>query len=271
MVKEDASGTKHDVLTEAEISAFQLDARVSDVIKHSAIEYGIPVTELRVLDWGCGRGRTVIKLLDNGIDAYGVDIDPVPIRNAASALTMRGHDLQNRLICIGLDCRTPFPDEYFHVVVSDQVFEHVRDLDAMASELARITKIKGAGFHSFPAKWCFIEPHLLIPCVHWLPKNRTRRWYINSMIRQMPLWKNTKGKTTKERVEIFYDYSITKTYYRSLSTMRRILGNRGFKVRLNSNTVAIGRFRLLKKLMPARLRNRVSNNFRSVTLYTTRD
>jgi 2-polyprenyl-3-methyl-5-hydroxy-6-metoxy-1,4-benzoquinol methylase len=51
------------------------------MLDECARHFGISCLDLRVLDWGCGRGTTVAKLVEMGFDAYGVDIDPEPIKN----------------------------------------------------------------------------------------------------------------------------------------------------------------------------------------------
>jgi 2-polyprenyl-3-methyl-5-hydroxy-6-metoxy-1,4-benzoquinol methylase len=75
------SETKHDRLTEKDVSQYVLPNRVLVVLDECARQFGVAHSELRVLDWRCGRGMLVAKLLEVGFDAYGVDIDPGPIEN----------------------------------------------------------------------------------------------------------------------------------------------------------------------------------------------
>ncbi len=262
------TGTKHDLLSEDQLNAFRLSAGTLEVLRQCAERFGIDQQELRVLDWGCGRGRTVIRLLELGIDAYGVDVDPGPIRNGSSLLRDRGHDPKKRLICIEQDCRTPFPDAFFHVVLSDQVLEHVRELDRLATEMARIIKNKGEGLHTFPAKWRVVEPHLFIPFVHWLPKNRLRRWYLRLMINRVPLWKGLEEKALKDRVQIYYDYSVRKTFYRPLRQIGQAFENAGVSVRLSLGAPMFRQLRIFNKLIPQRMHKWWQNNFRGVIVAT---
>ena len=238
-------------------------------------QLNVSSNQLRVLDWGCGRGSTVSKLLDLGIDAYGVDIDPVPIRNGSALLKARGEDPEKRLIRIDANCRTPFADDFFHMIISDQVLEHVRDLRGMVAEFARITIPNNAGLHNFPAKWRIIEPHLSIPLVHWLPKNRLRYWYIRLLLKHIPVWKGMDNTSAAARSQIYFDYSIQKTYYRPLRTIIQVLNEQGFKVKLHA-TAKPGR--RLKSCLPGLLLNHKlslnfwlwkSTHFREVELSTT--
>ena len=257
-----AAKSKHDLLIEEEMSDFHLAPRVMQCIDDCADRLGVGRQEMRVLDWGCGRGRTVLKLLELGIDAYGVDIDPGPIRNGSQIMKERGFDPEQRLICISSDCLTPFADEFFHVVLSEQVFEHVSDLDALSAELLRITIPGGGGLHVFPAKWRVIEPHLFVPFVHWLPKNRIRYWYLYLMAKRIPVWRSVEDKRVAERVEVYYDYLINKTYYRSLKKIFKTFYAAGFDAFLWPG----GRpGRKLKLLMPFLLFNtRFSSKFWSL-------
>jgi len=146
-------GTKHDLLTDQDVRQYVLPRRVLAVLDECGRYFDVTRSKLRVLDWGCGRGMTVAKLLEMGFDAYGVDVDPEPIQNGRPLFLSRGYDPDERLKCIRADdCRTSFAEGFFHVVLSDQVFEHLPKLDAVASEVARVTMLGGKGLHTCPAK-----------------------------------------------------------------------------------------------------------------------
>jgi hypothetical protein len=115
-----------------------------------------------------------------------------------------GLDGKKRLFQINPDCKTPFEDGFFHIILSDQVFEHVSDINALTTELSRLTCSQGEGLHFFPAKWCLIELHLFIPIIHWLPKNKLRSWWIRLMLDKIPVWRGMDQQTIDERVETYY-------------------------------------------------------------------
>lgn len=100
-----------------------------------------------MLDWGCGRGRSVVLLNQEGYAAYGVDIDRSYLNRGEDLFRKRGLDPEQLLAVIDAESRTSWPDGYFHVVFSEQVFEHVKDLDQVASEMNRVSKLGGKGFH----------------------------------------------------------------------------------------------------------------------------
>jgi ubiquinone/menaquinone biosynthesis C-methylase UbiE len=260
--------SKHVPLSDEELNAFRVRTEVPQTIARVAETLNIERENLRILDWGSGRGRTVIKLLEMGIDAYGVDIAAGPLKNGADAFRRRGEDPEHRLRLINADASTPFPDGFFHLVLSDQVFEHVQDLDAVVAELKRVTMPGGMGLHFFPAKWRVVEPHLFVPFVHWLPKNRIRRLYLRAMLKRIPVWEGLEGKTPSQRAQVYYEYSVQKTYYRPLRCIRSTLQRAGFRTRFQASdhrfrrlvrwTGPIGRWAL----------GTWSNHFHEVTLST---
>lgn len=91
--------------------------------------------------------------------------------------------LGNERLAVLEDTTYPYADDFFDIVISDQVFEHVADLSQLAREVARTTRPDGLGFHLFPAKWIITEPHLRAPLVHWFPKGRLRRSAIGTALR----------------------------------------------------------------------------------------
>jgi len=69
--------SKHDVLTQEEFDTFYTNPWIWKKLKEFAHGKG----SIKVLDYGCGRGRSVLNLLKNGFDAYGVDVDVNVMKN----------------------------------------------------------------------------------------------------------------------------------------------------------------------------------------------
>jgi SAM-dependent methyltransferase len=123
----------------------------------------------RVLDFGCGAGRTVYEYRDSGFDAYGFDIaNDVELRQPEDAALFRfattatsGNVADYRLT--GSDYRIGFDDASFDFVFSNSVFEHVQDHGLALREVARVLSPGGLSIHIFPARYSLIEPHLYVP------------------------------------------------------------------------------------------------------------
>jgi SAM-dependent methyltransferase len=71
------------------------------------------------------------------------------------------------------DPRLPFPDEFFDVVVSNHVIEHVGDEPAQrlhAEEIHRVLRGDGVLYLATATRWLLIEPHYHLPFLSWLPR-----------------------------------------------------------------------------------------------------
>lgn len=227
--------TKHDVLTEAEMRAFRMDERFLGQLREHADRTGRRPSALRVLDWGCGRGRSVAALLAEGYDAVGIDVDPEPLANGRDLLRARGHDPDARLRLWDPRAPVPLPDASCDAILSDQMWEHVGPLDRVAAEMARLLRPDGFGLHLFPAWRRVVEPHLLMPLVHWLPKGRLRRWWIRGCVaygvEPRPVWPELRGADPEERARTYHAYSVERTHYRPPRALRRALLRHGLSAR----------------------------------------
>ena len=208
----------------------------------SRVAEGRDPSSLRVLDVGCGRGDTVAWLLEQGFNASGLDVRPEYIANG------RNYIGADRLALLD-GPSYPYPDGHFDIVMSDQVFEHVSDLQSLVAEVARTTKPGGVGLHVFPAKWRFVEPHLHAPIVHWLPKGRIRRRAIRLALQAGATAPYFTDQTLDDRTSIFSKYSDLETFYRPPAEVRSSLENAGLSVDLDE----ISREQLLYKLGISRL------------------
>ncbi len=134
---------------------------------------------------------------------------------------------------IDASCLTPFPNNYFDVIFSEEVLEHIADLTLvrLRREMSRITRDGGKHLHLFPAKWHLVESHLYMPAIHWLPKNflRLALIYFYVLIGVEPHWKELSHSNIGEKAKNYYQYSVNKTYYRSLKVLENIFTSGSFK------------------------------------------
>ncbi len=260
-------GSKHDILTEQELSGFQVSNAVLTAITEFQETVGRSAGQINVLDWGCGRGRSVAKLRELGFNAFGVEIDDATMKNGFDLFHSRG--LKPNQLLRNIEDISDFADGYFDFVFSEQVFEHVKDLMLVAKEQARLTKINGVGLHCFPSSHCVEEGHLFMPFVHWLPKNRLRKVSIMMMLalgKGPPNgWPEIRDRPLSHRAEVFYQYLNNKTYYRDIDTICQIFTDVGF----DSNYALKGPQPRRQNLIPAYLRRNGFPN-RSVHLHLRR-
>jgi SAM-dependent methyltransferase len=131
----------------------------------------------RVLDYGCGAGRLVAAGRANGLDIYGTDVfyGGSTTRRDVEAAGLLGDVIREMNASTG---RIPFPDDFFDVVTNNQVMEHVEDLDAVLSEIARVLRPGGVVLSVFPSSDVWREGHIGIPFSHWFAQgSRVRFWY----------------------------------------------------------------------------------------------
>ena len=84
--------SKNIELTEQEFNEFQfLNIRSLYYLKNYLSESEKKKNEIKILDWGCGRGRETLWLNQRGYKTFGVDIDSTPINNGIKLFTEKGY------------------------------------------------------------------------------------------------------------------------------------------------------------------------------------
>lgn len=91
--------------------------------------------DARLLDLGCDDGVWTVRLLDAVGQVWGVEIVHEQAHKAAC--------LGVRAVVADLARRLPFADQSFDVVHSNQVIEHVPDIDQFLSEMYRVLRPGG--------------------------------------------------------------------------------------------------------------------------------
>ena len=106
------------------------------------------------VDVGCG--ATGLAVLGTGLEVTGVDRAPRSRYPGA-------HFVQADATAL------PFADRAFDIAYSNSVVEHLplQDRAAYARELRRVGR---RWLVQTPNRWFPIEPHALLPFVHWLPR-----------------------------------------------------------------------------------------------------
>ncbi|MFX0138425.1 MAG: class I SAM-dependent methyltransferase [Candidatus Hodarchaeota archaeon] len=224
--------TKHTILTEEEFSKYSPNKEIIQYLDDYQKKNNMKKNDINVLDWGCGKGRDVLWLREQGYNAFGVDLDPEPIRNGRHLIRKKGYD-DSILRLIKVDGKTNFPDDFFHFAFSNHVFEHINDLDSVVAELKRITVRNGIEYHLYPGYKSIREGHLNMPFIHWFPKNRIRKFLIFAFLccGREPKWKELENYNKREKTEIYFKYSINNTFYRKYSKVMRIFEKNNFSVK----------------------------------------
>ncbi len=186
--------------------------------------------DIKILDWGCGKGDLVKFLNDHGYDCYGLEIDSnKKIKNQINLNI--NQNLNNKISYITDDNFTKFQSDYFDMVITNQVIEHMSNKNRFIDELNRILKKGGVSYNILPAKYRVVEVHLNMPFVHWLPKNIFRKYLIIFFnFFKFNHWVECKNLPFLQQVQYYYEYSLKKTFYSSASSLFNNFRKKGFDV-----------------------------------------
>jgi hypothetical protein len=72
---------------------------------------------------------------------------------------------------LGDGCNLPFADREYDIAFSNSVIEHVGDYNAQQRFAEETRRVGNRVWVQTPAFIFPLEPHCLLPCVHWLPWN----------------------------------------------------------------------------------------------------
>lgn len=173
------------------------------VLDHSAV----------LLDFGCGSGKWVQEMRNNGFQAFGCGTryDNEPGVNTEEMIArglIRILDLKNYAL--------PFDDNTFDFIFSDNVFEHVQNYDQTNAEIARVIKENGLCLHIFPSRWRPVESHVYVPFASVF---QSYAWqYLWSFLGVHNEWKDC--RSPKQRAKRFSEYLHNETNYLSRKNLR---------------------------------------------------
>lgn len=105
----------------------------------------------RVLDLGCGMGRNSLKLSQNGLETYGLDIDEMPLAVAKS----NANRMAEQITYVQGDMRCmPFASNFFDAVFADNILSLTshNGLVQTIDEIHRVLKPHGEAFMVFTDK-----------------------------------------------------------------------------------------------------------------------
>lgn len=146
---------------EREKRALKILAIIRDFLSsHSSKE----TRDLVCLDIGCSVGTITRTLAPYFKKIIGIDIDQPAIKKARQKYTYPNlsFKLEDAL-------NMSFRDNYFDVVVCNNVYEHVPDPFKMMSEIYRVLKKGGICYFAATNKYMIIESDHKLPFLSWFP------------------------------------------------------------------------------------------------------
>jgi SAM-dependent methyltransferase len=153
-----------------------------------------PLDGARTLVDGCGVGMYVRSLQTQGARVWGLDVEHEHVMEAAANAPGAG-------LCQAAGEALPYPDDWFDLVLSHEVIEHVQDDRAYAAEMVRVLQAGGRAILFCPNRLYPFETHGHYwrgvyhfgntPLINWLPnplRNRLAphvRAYTRAGLRQL--------------------------------------------------------------------------------------
>lgn len=166
-----------------------------------------------VLEIGTGTGGMLHALLQRGARARGVEINPALIAESRKWFG----DLPVQPVT---GVTLPFADASFDLVLSFDVFEHIRDSDAHLREVSRVLRPGGRYLVQTPSKW----PNTVFETIRW---RSATRWRDDHCALHTPgqLRRRLEAHGFTAR---FFDVPVVNTFFRE--KVRRHLGLAGLAV-----------------------------------------
>ena len=84
---------------------------------------------------------------------------------------------------LGDACELPFPDQSFEIVFSNSVIEHLGTTENQRRFADEVRRVGCSYYVQTPNRKFFLEPHVVTPFIHWLP----RKWQ-GRLLRNFTLW-----------------------------------------------------------------------------------
>jgi SAM-dependent methyltransferase len=178
-----------------------------------------PGKNIRVLDYGCGAGEIVKALRKQDVNAYGCDVF------YEGADYSQSNDMKlfdNGIIKKMQGDTIPFESASFDYLITNQVMEHVENMDHVLSEFDRVLKPGGKILNLFPDKGVWREGHCGIPFIHWFAKNSRFRVYYAAGFRMLGFGYHKGTKNVMLWSRDFCEWLDKWTHYRTRQTINAI-------------------------------------------------
>ncbi len=169
-----------------------------------------------ILDYGCGSGEAVEEARKLGYEIYGADTfdfqffrEPVTGRNlpADAIREMKGGKLD-------------FPANHFDAVITNQVFEHIADLETALAEIHRVLKPGAILLAIFPSREIFREVHIGIPFAHRFRKDSRIRYWYTFFLRCIGFGYDKAGRSAKLWTAQSLESIDQGTHYRTIAELQ---------------------------------------------------
>lgn len=204
---------------------------------------------IRILDAGCGDGKLMAFLHgmlefshpNASVEIYGFDVVDHGVQTsgflneaiATLSLSVSDVNWKKRIVPLHVGDQWDFPDNFFDIVLSNQVFEHVHDKPFFFRESYRVLRDGGYAVHLAPLVHYIYEGHLYLPWVHRIRSHDLLCSYISFLsllgFGKFPSHNKLTGITRSEFSKKHADYIYFWTNYSSESGMLEMARSAKFR------------------------------------------
>lgn len=140
-------------------ASLDIKSRLNKAKKIEAVLHDLKdIKKCRILDIGCGSGSISSYLGKISKKVWGIDVVDERIIHK----NFNFKKVKDELL--------PFKKNFFDVIISNVVIEHLNNQDKHLKEIYRTLKKGGICYLVAPNKWNLKEPHYGILFLSWLPK-----------------------------------------------------------------------------------------------------
>jgi SAM-dependent methyltransferase len=126
------------------------------------------IGSIRILDYGCGGGQLLSYLRVLGYENLtGIDVNAEKIKAIRNLYSNIGFEQNTFFIYDGASL--PFDSSSFDIIISQQVIEHVHNVELYFSEGRRVLSLGGKILLDFPHRLIPYDTHTKMWFVHYLP------------------------------------------------------------------------------------------------------
>jgi ubiquinone/menaquinone biosynthesis C-methylase UbiE len=205
-----------------------------------------------VLDLGSGYGGRTVWYAEKARWVWGIEIFPSVVAKSAQFAELAG--TKNVNFVVGQEGAINFPQNYFDIVISFDVLEHVQSPDVMMKEVMRVLKPGGYAVIIFTPYFGLFNHHLnyitLFPGIHYVFSADTLITAINELLLEEP-WVQTLGMQQQPRPKMSYHnkYKVLPTVNGiRKSDYLKIVDELGFRIERIRATPILEKFQFLGKL-----------------------
>jgi len=158
---------------------------------------------LRILEVGCHNGRDFVSFLEleRALEIKGID------------LVDHGIQQENFEYCRADAENIPFDDDYFDLVVSIGVLEHISPIEKLCSMISEIERVGKSHIIVVPSISTLVEPHTAKLVWQWRQANSKPSYSDNLNFFSDEAWLSFKGfETSKIKRSWFIPLLISNTY-----------------------------------------------------------